>query len=129
MNSSTLLVHVRAMHAVCCNRELHCNAVAVLSADQYKLSYSAYKLCLSLLLPVADATMPITSRQQTVRCNVYQYHELQAATANFSDSNIIGEGGFGRVYKGRLSNGAVVAVKRLDRHGLQVCLPLCTATA
>ena len=123
-----LLVHVRAVLALCCNGESHCNA-AVLSADQYKLSYSAYKLCcLSLLLLVADATIPITSRQQTMRCHAYQYRELQAATANFSDSNIIGEGGFGRVYKGRLPNGAVVAVKRLDRHGLQVRLPLCAAT-
>lgn len=54
-----------------------------------------------------------------MQCNVYQYRELQAATADFSERNIVGEGGFGRVYQGRLPNGTVVAIKRLDRHGLQ----------
>ena len=57
-----------------------------------------------------------------MQCHIYQYRELQAATADFSERNIVGEGGFGRVYKGRLPNGTIVAVKRLDRHGLQVWL-------
>ncbi|KAG7962787.1 hypothetical protein I3843_09G084100 [Carya illinoinensis] len=39
---------------------------------------------------------------------------IQAATDNFSDSNKLGEGGFGPVYKGILSDGKEVAVKRLS---------------
>jgi len=77
----------------------------------------------------ADAASLPTSRQHPVQCNVYQYRELQAATADFSERNIIGEGGFGRVYKGRLPNGTIVAVKRLDRHGLQVYLHNLTRTS
>ncbi|KAL6844523.1 hypothetical protein ACP4OV_026196 [Aristida adscensionis] len=38
---------------------------------------------------------------------------MEEATGNFSESNIIGEGGFGIVYKGLLSDGRKVAVKRL----------------
>ncbi|XP_010518812.1 PREDICTED: probable LRR receptor-like serine/threonine-protein kinase At5g45780 isoform X4 [Tarenaya hassleriana] len=43
----------------------------------------------------------------------FTFRELQTATSNFSPRNILGQGGFGVVYKGYLSNGTVVAVKRL----------------
>ncbi|KAI7999677.1 Cysteine-rich receptor-like protein kinase 25 [Camellia lanceoleosa] len=45
----------------------------------------------------------------------YNLGTVQAATNNFSTENKIGEGGFGLVYKGTLSNGQEVAVKRLSR--------------
>ncbi|OMO64948.1 hypothetical protein COLO4_31693 [Corchorus olitorius] len=47
---------------------------------------------------------------------------IQAATDNFSDSNKLGEGGFGPVYKGKLPSGKEIAVKRLSmksRQGLE----------
>jgi serine/threonine protein kinase len=43
----------------------------------------------------------------------FQLRELQIATHNFSNKNILGKGGFGDVYKGILSDGTLVAVKRL----------------
>ncbi|KAH9796533.1 cysteine-rich receptor-like protein kinase 10 [Citrus sinensis] len=39
---------------------------------------------------------------------------LDVATSNFSDSNMLGQGGFGPVYKGVLSDGKEIAVKRLS---------------
>lgn len=45
----------------------------------------------------------------------YDFSVLQSATNNFSDANKLGQGGFGGVYKGKLSNGNEVAVKRLSQ--------------
>ncbi|KAJ4761194.1 BRI1-associated receptor kinase [Rhynchospora pubera] len=47
----------------------------------------------------------------------FSLRELQNATDNFNPKNILGKGGFGNVYKARLSDGSVVAVKRLKDAG------------
>ncbi|KAI4328124.1 hypothetical protein L6164_020506 [Bauhinia variegata] len=43
----------------------------------------------------------------------FDYAELAAATDNFSSENLVGKGGHAEVYKGKLSDGQVVAVKML----------------
>ncbi|XP_034911848.1 receptor-like serine/threonine-protein kinase ALE2 [Populus alba] len=47
------------------------------------------------------------------------YEELKEATNNFESASILGEGGFGRVFKGVLSDGTAVAIKRLTSGGQQ----------
>ncbi|KAL6983972.1 Serine/threonine-protein kinase pbl27 [Sarracenia purpurea var. burkii] len=84
-----------------------------------------------------------------IAAQTFTFRELAAATKNFRQESFIGEGGFGRVYKGRLEStgqdlldkislvilncsgvgiyaadygvclAQVVAVKQLDRNGLQ----------
>lgn len=43
----------------------------------------------------------------------FTYEELTDITEGFSKQNILGEGGFGCVYKGKLHDGKLVAVKQL----------------
>ncbi|XP_062188286.1 putative cysteine-rich receptor-like protein kinase 20 [Phragmites australis] len=50
---------------------------------------------------------------------LYDFSELAAATRDFSDENRLGRGGFGPVYKGKLADGAEIAVKRLAAHSGQ----------
>ncbi|KAM0936926.1 putative transferase, protein kinase RLK-Pelle-LRR-II family [Dioscorea sansibarensis] len=43
----------------------------------------------------------------------FAWRELQIATDSFSEKNILGQGGFGKVYKGVLADNTKIAVKRL----------------
>ncbi|MCI16576.1 putative receptor-like protein kinase, partial [Trifolium medium] len=43
----------------------------------------------------------------------FTLRDLELSTNRFAAGNVIGEGGYGVVYKGRLINGSEVAVKRL----------------
>ncbi|XAR55873.1 Non-specific serine/threonine protein kinase [Bertholletia excelsa] len=49
----------------------------------------------------------------------FSYKELVEATNGFSAQNLLGEGGFGSVYKGYLADGRRVAVKQLKMGGGQ----------
>ncbi|XP_047158022.1 probable LRR receptor-like serine/threonine-protein kinase At1g06840 [Vigna umbellata] len=49
----------------------------------------------------------------------FTYGELSSATNNFSISAQVGQGGYGKVYKGTLSDGTIVAIKRAQEGSLQ----------
>ncbi|GAY68341.1 hypothetical protein CUMW_263360 [Citrus unshiu] len=62
------------------------------------------------------------STKREVELPLFSFSSVAAATNNFSDTNKLGEGDFGPVYKGVLAKGDEIAVKRLSvrsRQGLQ----------
>uniref|UniRef100_A0ACD5WKE6 Uncharacterized protein n=1 Tax=Avena sativa TaxID=4498 RepID=A0ACD5WKE6_AVESA len=50
---------------------------------------------------------------------LFDFSEILQATSNFSKENLLGQGGFGPVYKGQLPDGMEIAVKRLASHSGQ----------
>nr|XP_043611390.1 probable serine/threonine-protein kinase PBL7 [Erigeron canadensis] len=54
------------------------------------------------------------------KARTFTYAQLVSATDNFKAAYFLGEGGFGKVYKGKLEDSdQIVAIKQLDRDGLQ----------
>ncbi|KGN45228.1 probable receptor-like protein kinase At1g80640 isoform X1 [Cucumis sativus] len=71
------------------------------------------------------ALNPIISRFNSLRLanfkgsvSTIDYKLLEAATDNFSKSNVLGEGGSGHVYKACFNDKLLAAVKRIDNGGL-----------
>ncbi|XP_006654521.1 probable serine/threonine-protein kinase PBL25 [Oryza brachyantha] len=65
--------------------------------------------------PSEDASMGLAIAGQA-----FAFRELAAATDHFTPYNLVGEGGFFRVYKGQLEKtGQTVTIKQLDKHSFQ----------
>ena len=82
----------------------------------------------------SSASMPPNAKTeceilQSANVKIFSFNNLKAATRNFRPDSVLGEGGFGSVYKGwvdentlapcRPGTGIAVAVKRLNQDGLQ----------
>lgn len=83
---------------------------------------------------VSSGSVPPTPRSegeilQSTKIKNFSFSELKTATRNFRPDSVLGEGGFGSVFKGwvdehsltatRPGTGIVIAVKRLNQEGFQ----------
>nr|CAD1832910.1 unnamed protein product [Ananas comosus var. bracteatus] len=59
------------------------------------------------------------SEESNSEFKLFDFVSVANSTNNFSIENKLGEGGFGPVYKGQLSDGLEIAVKRLSAHSGQ----------
>ncbi|XP_039170943.1 G-type lectin S-receptor-like serine/threonine-protein kinase SD1-1 [Eucalyptus grandis] len=58
-------------------------------------------------------------QKEDIDLPLYDFSTIAVATGHFSQTNMIGAGGFGSVYKGNLSMGQEIAVKRLSKGSRQ----------
>ncbi|XP_014523068.2 probable leucine-rich repeat receptor-like serine/threonine-protein kinase At3g14840 isoform X2 [Vigna radiata var. radiata] len=65
------------------------------------------------------SSLEIELRGLELRTGVFTLRQIKVATNNFAEENKIGEGGFGPVYKGCLSDGTLIAVKLLSSKSRQ----------
>uniref|UniRef100_A0A453BCI8 Uncharacterized protein n=1 Tax=Aegilops tauschii subsp. strangulata TaxID=200361 RepID=A0A453BCI8_AEGTS len=75
--------------------------------------------------PLAEANQPYPGYSakaediESVDSMLIDISTLRAATGDFAETNKLGEGGFGAVYKGTLPDGEEIAVKRLSKSSAQ----------
>lgn len=83
---------------------------------------------------ISSSSLPLTPRSQeeilqSSKLKSFNFNELKTATRNFRPDSVLGEGGFGSVFKGWIDEhtlvttkpgtGIVIAVKRLNQEGIQ----------
>ncbi|XP_042509654.1 G-type lectin S-receptor-like serine/threonine-protein kinase At4g27290 isoform X2 [Macadamia integrifolia] len=86
--------------------------VAVSKSRSLGASFSATKLIL-------DAANFKEDESEVIDIPLLSFEFLEFATSNFTESNKLGQGGYGPVYKGNLPGGQGIAVKRLDKASQQ----------
>ncbi|KAH1066568.1 hypothetical protein J1N35_031555 [Gossypium stocksii] len=70
------------------------------------------------LSPIVDRFNSLWMAGKKGSVAVIEYRLLEAATNGFGESNVLGEGGRGRVYKARFDDKFLAAVKKLDNGGV-----------
>ncbi|MCL7048496.1 hypothetical protein MKW94_003565, partial [Papaver nudicaule] len=96
------------------------------SRDGNELSNSSSKTSFASVPPTPRSEGEIL---QSSNLKSFSFNDLKTATRNFRPDSVLGEGGFGSVFKGWIDEntftatkpgtGIVIAVKRLNQEGLQ----------
>nr|GEY30317.1 receptor-like protein kinase FERONIA [Tanacetum cinerariifolium] len=64
-----------------------------------------------MMLPESSKEITSSSFENEQPCRHFTFDEIKAATGNFRPDLKLGEGGFGNVFKGNLSNEAVSIIR------------------
>ncbi|KAL7188162.1 hypothetical protein ACSBR1_038096 [Camellia fascicularis] len=99
-------------------RSLHGKIVAIVVTSVVVISLLII-ISLVYWLVIIKRRRGDNSDEETLELPIFEMVTISRATNKFCDTNKIGEGGFGSVYKGLLSTGKEIAVKRLSTSSKQ----------
>uniref|UniRef100_A0ACD6ACR1 Uncharacterized protein n=1 Tax=Avena sativa TaxID=4498 RepID=A0ACD6ACR1_AVESA len=75
----------------------------------------AFVACLYLVIRKKNKKKTyVMASSDLISHRLVSYHEIVRATRNFSEDNLLGAGSYGKVFKGQLDDGLVVAIKVLN---------------
>ncbi|XP_020579944.1 probable LRR receptor-like serine/threonine-protein kinase At1g07650 isoform X2 [Phalaenopsis equestris] len=86
------------------------------------IGVSTFVFCLilfALAIWLRKRCVEPNSMNKDLPTGLFTLRQIKTATQNFDPTNKVGEGGFGPVYKGLLSDGTVIAVKQLSSRSRQ----------
>ncbi|WOK95157.1 putative receptor-like protein kinase [Canna indica] len=98
---------------------------SIISRSDGSAATTGKQSSLSVASTASQKSIPALYEERAYKLRAFEFDELRNATNDFSRMNKIGEGGFGRVYKGYIKNpnekgGRMpVAIKKLNQKGLQ----------
>ncbi|EEC72262.1 hypothetical protein OsI_05407 [Oryza sativa Indica Group] len=118
----------------CCGTKISSDAISRNASGSRRRRSGSRRKGTGLSSRVSSSVAAVTPRSEgeILRCaNVrsFAFNELKTATRNFRPDSVLGEGGFGSVFKGwvdentflpsRPGTGMVIAVKKLNQDGFQ----------
>ncbi|KAK4742522.1 hypothetical protein SAY87_000523 [Trapa incisa] len=96
--------------------------IAIYAIRQKKRAQRAVELSRPFASWVQNGDDAAGGAPQLRRTKFFSFDELKKCTNNFSNRNEIGSGGYGKVYRGMLPDGMVVAIKRAQQGSMQGAL-------
>ncbi|KAM3701602.1 hypothetical protein ACJW31_05G186600 [Castanea mollissima] len=95
--------------------------IVVVTATAFAVLIFSISICIYLRArnPTKKAERKADDDIIAVESLQFDFGKIRVATQNFSNANKLGEGGFRTVYKGRLTTGEQIAVKRLYKNSSQ----------
>lgn len=94
-------------YAICSDSDMVCGLV-ILPGKYEEQMTSQYDSSERPILCIGCGLKSVLYIKESMK---FPFSEIQAATLDFSNENLLGEGGFGHVYKGQLKDGQVIAAK------------------